>query len=61
MFKVDNKDTRSTSVLHLFLIFDFEKVNAGLVLTRIIINTQTLYRGIIYNTGEMKENHLTLS
>ena len=61
MFKVDNKDTRRTSVLHLFLISGFEKVNAGSVLTRVIINAQTLYRGLNFNSGEMKEKCLTLS
>ena len=54
MFKVINKDTRRTSVLHLFLISDFEKVNAGSVLKWVIINTGTLYQGRNYHTSEIK-------
>ena len=54
MFKVNNKDTRRMSDLNLFLISDFEKVNAGAVLTRVII--KLLYREKNYNTGQMKFN-----
>ena len=61
MFKVKNKDTRRTSVLHLFLISDFEKVNAGSVLIKVLVNTQTLYPGRNYNTDKVKEKRLKLS